>query len=71
MNTAESFFALVKRGVYGTYHAVSEKHLQRYINEAACKCNNRSKASVEDHERANRAIKGASGRRLMYRKAGL
>jgi len=35
VNTAESFFALVKRGVYGTYHAVSEKHLQRYINEAA------------------------------------
>lgn len=67
VNTAESFFALVKRGVYGTYHAVSEKHLQRYINEAAFKWNNRSKVGVEDHERANRAIKGASGKRLMYR----
>ncbi len=67
VNTAESFFALVKRGVYGTYHAVSEKHLQRYINEAAFKWNNRSTAGIEDHERANRAIKGAAGKRLMYR----
>ncbi len=28
VNTAESFHALVKRGMYGTFHAVSEHHLQ-------------------------------------------
>jgi transposase-like protein len=66
-NTSESFFALVKRGVYGTYHAVSEKHLQRYINEASFKWNNRSKLGIEDNERANNAIKGAEGKRLTYR----
>jgi len=66
-NTAESFFALVKRGVYGTFHAVSEKHLQRYVNEAAFKWNNRSKLGIEDAERATNAIKGAAGKRLMYR----
>jgi transposase-like protein len=66
-NTSESIFALVKRGVYGTYHAVSEKHLQRYINEASFKWNNRSKLGIEDSERANNAIKGAEGKRLMYR----
>ena len=67
VNTTESFFALVKRGVYGTFHAVSEKHLQRYVNEAAFKWNNRSKLGIEDAERATNAIKGAAGKRLMYR----
>ena len=67
VNNAESFFALVKRGVYGTWHAVSEKHLQRYVNEAAFRWNNRVKLGIDDTERANRAIKGAKGKRLMYR----
>ena len=31
INTAESFFALVKRGMHGIYHAVSKKHLHRYL----------------------------------------
>lgn len=67
VNTAESFFSLVKRGMYGTYHAVSEKHLNRYVAEAQFKWNNRSKIGVEDTERATNAIKGAEGKRLMYR----
>lgn len=67
VNTAESFFAIVKRKVYGTHHAISEKHLQRYINEASFLWNNRSKLGIEDHARACNAIKGAKGKRLMYR----
>lgn len=67
VNTAESFFALVKRGVYGTFHAVSEKHLQRYIDEAAFKWNNRIALKIDDTTRARNAIKGAAGKRLMYR----
>lgn len=67
VNTAESFFALLKRGVYGNFHAVSEKHLQRYVNEAAFKWNNRSSMGIEDAARANNAIKGAAGKRIMYR----
>src|SRR3990167_3877200 len=34
-NTAESFFALLKRGVYGSFHHVSKEHLARYCNEFA------------------------------------
>ncbi len=68
VNTAESFHALVKRGMYGTYHAVSEHHLQRYIDEAAFKWNNRIAVGIDDTMRATNAIKGAEGKRLMYRK---
>lgn len=32
-NTAESYFALLKRGVYGTFHHVSKEHLHRYCDE--------------------------------------
>ncbi len=28
-NTVEGFFSLLKRGIYGTFHHVSKKHLQR------------------------------------------
>lgn len=67
VNTAESFHALVKRQMMGAQHAVSEHHLQRYIDELAFRWNNRVSLGVEDAERANRAIKGAEGKRLMYR----
>jgi transposase len=32
-NTIEGFWSLVKRGIGGTHHAVSAKHLQGYLNE--------------------------------------
>ena len=32
-NTVKSIFALLKRGVYGTFHHVSEAHLHRYLAE--------------------------------------
>ena len=30
-NTVESYFSILKRGVYGTYHHVSPQHLKRYV----------------------------------------
>jgi transposase-like protein len=66
-NTAESFFAIVKRKVYGSHHAISKKHLHRYMTEAEFIWNNRSANGIEDAERARNAVKGAAGKRLMYR----
>jgi transposase-like protein len=63
-NTAESFFALLKRAHYGIYHQLSKKHLHRYTTEFSFRWDNRG---VSDGERMVAAIKGAEGRRLMYR----
>jgi transposase-like protein len=63
-NTAESFFALLKRGHYGIFHSLSKKHLHRYTTEFSFRWNQRH---VSDGERMVEALKGASGRRLMYR----
>ncbi len=41
INTAESFFALVKRGHYGVYHQMSKKHLHRYCAEFDFRWNHR------------------------------
>jgi hypothetical protein len=65
--TVESFFALLKRGVFGNFHSVSEQHLQRYVDEFAFRWNNRASLGVEDFERAAKLLKGASGKRLTYR----
>lgn len=65
-NTVEAFFAVLKRGVYGTFHNVSRKHLHRYVSEFEFRWNNRG---VDDGERTRRAILGAEGKRLMYRVA--
>ena len=67
VQSAEAFFAILKRAIYGTYHSVSEQHLQRYVDEAVFRWNHRSAVGVEDFERANNLLKGASGKRLTYR----
>jgi transposase len=39
--TIEGFWSLVKRGISGTYHAVSTKHLQHYLDEYVFRYNSR------------------------------
>jgi transposase-like protein len=63
-NTAESFFALLKRGHYGIFHWFSRKHTHRYCDEFGFRWDRRKKT---DGERMVAAIKGAEGKRLMYR----
>ena len=64
-NTAESFFAIMKRGVYGTFHQVGKGHLHRYCNEFSFRRNGRK---LMDSERRDLAVKGAEGKRLTYKR---
>jgi transposase-like protein len=63
-NTVESYFALLKRGVYGNFHSVSEAHLARYLAEFDFRYNTRE---LTDAERAALLLAGAKGKRLLYR----
>lgn len=67
-NTIEGYFSLLKRGIVGTYHHVSQQHLKRYLAEFDFRYNERSKLGIEDGERAVRALKGIEGKRLTYRR---
>lgn len=67
-NTVESSFALLKRGLIGTFHHVSEKHLQRYADEFDFRWNHRESMGYNDEQRTTKAMKGISGKRLTYRR---
>ena len=67
VNTAESFFSLIIRGIYGVYHNVSKKHLHRYVTEFEFRFTGRK---LEDGDRTAAAIRGAVGKRLYYRQPG-
>ena len=69
--TVESFFAIMQRGVTGSFHSISDQHLQRCVNEFAFRWNTRSSLGIEDTERAARAVKGAAGWRLTCRQADI
>lgn len=64
-NTVESFFGLLKRGLVGTYHHVSEQHLQRYCTEFDFRFSHRK---TTDEERAFTALSQIGGKRLMYQR---
>jgi transposase-like protein len=63
-NTVESYFAILKRGITGAYHHVSQQHVKRSLAEFDFRYNERSALGVEDKERADRALKGIEGKRL-------
>jgi len=60
-NTVESKFSLLKRGIIGTFHQVSRKHLPLYLAEFDHRYNQRK---VTDGERTVSALKLAEGKRL-------
>lgn len=62
-NFAESYHSLLKRGIIGAFHHVSDKHLPRYLAEFDRRWNTRA---TTDGERAVRVIETAIGKRLTY-----
>ena len=45
-NTVESAFSLLKRGIMGTWHKISAKHLPAYLNEMTFRFNRRKNADL-------------------------
>ncbi len=60
----ESFWSMLKRGYYGTYHRMSPKHLDRYVTEFAGRHNQRPADTIDQ---MRRIVRGMSGKRLSYR----
>ena len=65
-NGMESVFAVLKRGLYGVYHHVSSKHLDRYVDEFSFRLN---EGSVKNHTltRLDSFVDGTAGKRLTYK----
>jgi transposase-like protein len=67
-NTVENYFSILKRGIVGTFHHVSEAHLSRYLDEFDFRYSNRSGLGVSDEQRANLMLNATTGKRLTYRR---
>ncbi len=63
-NTVEGYFSLLKRGINGTFHHISKKHLQRYLAEFDFRYNHRI---LKDETIASILIENSKGKRLTYR----
>jgi len=65
-NSIEAVWAVLKRGIYGTFHHVSEKHLGRYVDEFTFRLN---EGNVERHtlQRLDSFVDGVAGKRLTYK----
>ena len=58
-NSIESFWALLKRGIIGIYHNVSDKHLDKYVNEFTFRFNNKN---LTEGSRFDVMLANSSGR---------
>ncbi|CAD7836884.1 hypothetical protein S1OALGB6SA_980 [Olavius algarvensis spirochete endosymbiont] len=62
-NGIESFWALLKRGLYGIYHKMSPVHLQRYVDEFTFRDNTKETGALNT---LLRVFFNGNGRRLTY-----
>lgn len=58
-NTIEGFWSLFKRGIFGIYHQVSEKHIDRYLTEFTYRYNSRK---TKDNDRFATFLQHCGGR---------
>ena len=58
-NTVESAFSLLKRGVVGSFHRLSYKHLNRYLAEFEWRYNNRKRKDELFRLLAERMVRGS------------
>tara|TARA_R110002110_G_scaffold385587_1_gene597218 strand:+ start:138 stop:1067 length:930 start_codon:yes stop_codon:yes gene_type:complete len=65
-NTVEGFYSIFKRGMKGVYQHCGKQHLHRYAAEFDFRYNNRVANGVDDVERGQIALRGATGKRLRY-----
>ena len=63
-NGIESFWALLKRGYYGTFHKMSRKHLHRYVAEFSGRHNIRP---LDTLDQIVAMSDGMNGKRLKYK----
>ena len=63
-NGIESFWSMLKRGYHGTYHWISHKHLQRYVDEFSGRHNVRD---MDTEDQMAHLAAGMVGKRLCYR----
>jgi hypothetical protein len=69
-NTAENYFSILKRGIDGVYHHVSEAHLPRYLAEFDFRYNHLARDGWTDSDRTVEALRGVVGKRLSYQAVG-
>ena len=63
-NGLESFWSMMKRGYYGTYHRMSPAHLQRYVNEFAGRHN---QCGCDTEVQMRMCVQMMEGKRLRYK----
>ena len=66
INSTESMWAVLKRGIYGVWHKTSRKHLHRYVNEATFRLNE-GNAKVHTLDRIAALVEKSFRHRLTYR----
>ena len=62
-NGIESFWSMLKRGHVGTFHKISPKHMDRYVQEFAGRHNARERDTVDQMAGI---VTGMEGKRLTY-----
>ena len=65
-NGMESFWAVLKRGFYGTFHWFSVKHIQLYVDEFTFRLNE-GNCKIDTIDRMDALIRGVVGVRLTYK----